>query len=357
MKTDLDDLNHQEWRTEFEIFLRTKNLSKQVKYASFEDWFATIPKSKLELAYIEELNSAVGANEDETKEAKRKVKLEWKKEVRQFLKEEDNLMKEWRKDDEAAKGYIEQSIQKNFYNDIKDKESAYEMWEILEEKGRKHKVIHSFSNYQKFTLLKFKDDCSLAEFVNQHQELVDKLALTKCAVSPYQAAMKVLISLPNDYSNLVQSLIQEEDLSLSYIKERLMKEDVRENTVKMMKEEEMIIIKKEEANNAYKAEKKGPKCTTCEKGYVSPKAPKGSNTCYNCFLKRRKRVKRKPKRIIRARERNQIQREKIKIIIARAQKMLFNHALSKSKKERKKKKLSPTTLRKKEQVKRRIPGT
>ena len=124
MKTDLDDLNHQEWRTEFEIFLRTKNLSKQVKYASFEDWFATIPKSKLELAYIEELNSAVGANEDETKEAKRKVKLEWKKEVRQFLKEEDNLMKEWRKDDEAAKGYIEQSIQKNFYNDIKDKESA-----------------------------------------------------------------------------------------------------------------------------------------------------------------------------------------------------------------------------------------
>ena len=60
--------------------------------------------------------------------------------------------------------------------------------------------IYAFSNYQRFTYLKFNSDCTLAEYVNQHQLLADKLELTKCAVTPYQAAMKVLVSLPNEYN-------------------------------------------------------------------------------------------------------------------------------------------------------------
>jgi hypothetical protein len=179
MKTILNDLNHQEWNTELEIFLRTKGIIKQIKYETFDDYFATIPKSKLELAYLEELRNANGATQEDIEKERMKINAEWKKEKKGFLKDEDNLMREWRRDDETAKGYIEQSIQKNFYNDIKDKESAYEMVEKLGEKGRKHKAINAFSNYQKFTYLKFKNDCTLAEFVNQHQALVDELELTR----------------------------------------------------------------------------------------------------------------------------------------------------------------------------------
>ena len=75
MKTILDDLNYQEWSTEIEIYLRTKGLAKQIKYARFEDWFETIPKSKLELLYQEELDSVAGANEDEIREEKKRIKI------------------------------------------------------------------------------------------------------------------------------------------------------------------------------------------------------------------------------------------------------------------------------------------
>ena len=59
---------------------------KQIKYETFDDYYATIPKSKLELAYLEELRNANGATQEDIEKERMKINAEWKKEKKGFLK-------------------------------------------------------------------------------------------------------------------------------------------------------------------------------------------------------------------------------------------------------------------------------
>ena len=279
MKNLLNDINWTEFSYEFVVYLKTLGLHKQINFESFDDYLLTVPKSSLETEYLNELNNARGADQNAIDAEKEKIKKDWKKERRKFLSEQDALMKKWREDDETARAYIEKYVDKSYIKDLLDKESAYEMWKMLEKKGRKHQGTQSFFTYQSFLNLKYNHKIALGDYVNQHQELVDKLETTKCAVSPYCAAMKLLISLPDEYNQLVQSLIQEEELSLSFIKESLMREDNRMKTVKLIKKEDEIFIKEEEANQT-KAEKM---CKKCKKRKLSPNAPPYAVICAACY--------------------------------------------------------------------------
>ncbi len=279
MKNLLNDINWTEFSYEFVVYLKTLGLHKQIIFESFDDYLLTVPKSSLEREYLNELNNARGADQNAIDAEKEKIKKDWKKERRKFLSEQDALMKKWREDDETARAYIEKYVDKSYIKDLLDKESAYEMWKMLEKKGRKHQGTQSFFTYQSFLNLKYNHKIALGDYVNQHQELVDKLETTKCAVSPYCAAMKLLISLPDEYNQLVQSLIQEEELSLSFIKESLMREDNRMKTVKLIKKEDETFIKEEEANQT-KAEKM---CKKCKKRKLSPNAPPNAVICAACY--------------------------------------------------------------------------
>ena len=64
-------------------------------YSTFELYFASLPKPKLEKA----------------DEKRAEVNKSWKREKRKFLS--DELMKKWKEGEETAKGYIEKYIEKS----------------------------------------------------------------------------------------------------------------------------------------------------------------------------------------------------------------------------------------------------
>ncbi len=141
MKLILNDLNYQEWSIDFLVYLRTLGLQKQVKFDSFDAYFATIPISGLEQEYLNEIANARGENQNAIDLEKEKIKKDWTRERRKFIAEKDALLKKWREEDDETKGHIEKYIDKSFMKEIKDLESAYEMWEKLKGRIKAHKHI------------------------------------------------------------------------------------------------------------------------------------------------------------------------------------------------------------------------
>ena len=274
MKLELNDLNYFDWADEFLVFAKTQGLQKHIVHATFERYFTSLPKSELEKEYDREV---VDAGEDQAKILK--VKESWTRERRKFISDKDVQIKKWNEDEETTKGYIEKYIDKSLKREIKELETAYEMWERLKELGKKNQGVQEFYIFSTFLNLKYDDKMLLGDFVNQHQELVQKLVGTKCELSQYCASMKLLNSLPDEYKALVQSIIQEKDISLSILKEKLMREDNRMKTDKLKKEES--IFKGEEAHNT--ATRKI--CSRCKEKEISSRAPVKAILCSTCYGK------------------------------------------------------------------------
>ena len=194
MKLILNDLNYQEWSIDFLVYLRTLGLQKQVKFDSFDAYFATIPISGLEQEYLNEIANARGENQNAIDLEKEKIKKDWTRERRKFIAEKDALLKKWREEDDETKGHIEKYIDKSFMKEIKDLESAYETWEKLKGMGVKNKGTQAYYTFSSFLDLKYNKQILLGDYVNQHQELIDKLEGTKCELSQYCAAMRLLHS-------------------------------------------------------------------------------------------------------------------------------------------------------------------
>ena len=120
MKLVLNDLNYLDWQEEATSFLKIQSLQKHIVYSTFELYFASLPKPKLEKA----------------DEKRAEVNKSWKREKRKFLS--DELMKKWKEGEETAKGYIEKYIEKSFKREIKELKTAYPMWERLKELGEEN---------------------------------------------------------------------------------------------------------------------------------------------------------------------------------------------------------------------------
>ena len=120
MKLVLNDLNYLDWQEEATSFLKIQSLQKHIVYSTFELYFASLPKPKLEKA----------------DEKRAEVNKSWKREKRKFLS--DELMKKWKEGEETAKGYIEKYIEKSFKREIKELKTAYAMWERLKELGEEN---------------------------------------------------------------------------------------------------------------------------------------------------------------------------------------------------------------------------
>ncbi len=271
MKLDLDDLNYLEWSEEFVVFAKTQGIQNQLIFSSFDRYFLSLPKSELEKEYDSEI---VDANRDEEKI--KAVKESWKRERRRFISDKDILIKKWKEDDETTKGYIEKYINKSLKLEIRELETAYEMWERLKVLGKKNQGVQEFYLFSIFLNLSFSEKMLLSEFLNQHQEIYLKLLGTKCEQTQFCVCMKLLNCLPSEHKSLVKSIIQEKEINLSILKEKFMIEDNRKKT-EMLKEEEML--KGEEANNT-SAKKK---CSRCKVNELSPNAPPKATLCFKCF--------------------------------------------------------------------------
>ena len=284
MKLELDDLNYFEWTEEFVVFAKTQGIHNQLLFPSFDRYFRTLPKSELEKEYDSEI---VDANGDEEKI--KGVKESWKRERRRFISDKDDLIKKWKEDDVTTKGYIEKYINKSLKLEIRDLETAYEMWERLKELGKKNRGAQEYYLFSYFLNLSFSEKMLLSEFVNQHQEIYLKLIGTRCEQTQFCVCMKLLSKLPLEHKELVKSMTQEKDLNLSILKEKFMVEDNRKKT-EMLKEEEML--KGEEANNT-SAKKK---CVRCKVREISPNAPSTATLCYVCFSDDKERRKNNQKK-------------------------------------------------------------
>ena len=104
MKQTLNDLNYQDWSYECEVNLKSLGLQKHIKFASFDAYYATVPKSEIEKEYLLELEGARGVNQNEIDQEKERIKKEWKKERLKFLSVKDSTSKRWREEDEKPKG-------------------------------------------------------------------------------------------------------------------------------------------------------------------------------------------------------------------------------------------------------------
>nr|MBA3551101.1 hypothetical protein [Patescibacteria group bacterium] len=294
---ELNDLNYQEWEYEFVIGLETLSLQKHIKYENFNLYFLSLEKSELEKEYDRERASQPDEGE------RKRVDREWTKERRKFLSDKDVVKKKWNEGEEQTMGQIKKSISKSLAKEVKDCDTAYEMWEKLRGVGALNESTQAFNIFQTFLSLQYTSKSgSLSEYVNQHQELYDKLLSTKCALSEYCAAMKLLISLPPEYKHIVQILIQEKDLKLSSVKVVLMREESREKTEKILgkretrvneeREEEVFAAKinkpkgnnynnnNNNNNNNNKRICSRPEC----KNIIHFKAPQKAVLCNECFF-------------------------------------------------------------------------
>jgi hypothetical protein len=227
---------------------------------------------------------AVVEGDAEREEKLKAIEDDWKKEKREWLKTESEDDSKWRVDEEKTKGVIERSIDKSLLSKIKECETTYDMYKKLIEVSKKNENIQAYYTYAKYENIKYNSRIPISEYLKQYQDILERLESTKCKQTEYCASMKLLNTLPESYYVCVQTLIQNDEINLSIVREVLVR---AEASMKIEKE----VLKIDEEVYAQNTETKGERniCANegCKMGIVF-RAPQDAIYCSDCFIKERK---------------------------------------------------------------------
>ncbi len=149
----------------------------------------------------------------------------------QKAKPEENVPKDWDKNDNKAQAKIGLCLEKTQQHLIRKCESAYEMWNILRDYHQRRTLSTKLRLLRKLMKMKLPEGGKMPDHLNEVGSLIDKLEDVGETLSNHLSVALILASLPESYDNLITSLetSKEDDLDLEYVKGKLIDEWQRKN--------------------------------------------------------------------------------------------------------------------------------
>lgn len=169
--------------------------------------------------------------------------------------------KELRKD-AKAKNLIVQNVADSHLSLLQNCDCAYEMWKILTDQFEKKGMCGKIMIKKKLMNMKMNNDESVQDYSQRFDTVVSELKSLEEEVKDSEILCQYLIGINEKYSTLVSIIenMKEEDLSLDYVKRRLLNE-----------EEKLMIAQsvpnhKVDKNMVFQADSgRGPVCFKCGK--------------------------------------------------------------------------------------------
>lgn len=134
-----------------------------------------------------------------------------------------------KKDEYRAQAIIIAGVSNSHLEYIKNKESAYEMFKNLEDNFKKKGVRSRLFLRRQLSDMRYNERESLAKHFVSMEEVFSQLKDADCELSEDEKINYVLLSMPKGYDNVITAIETMENLTLDFIKNRLMGEEEKRN--------------------------------------------------------------------------------------------------------------------------------
>lgn len=135
-------------------------------------------------------------------------------------KEKEALVKK----DAKAKSLIVQCVEDSQLETLRDKETAYKMWETLKEKYEKKGLPGQLYLKKKLLSLKLEENKPLEAYLMEFEEIVRQLKGCGTQISDEDLICNLLISLPKSYDTIVTVIEGTPNMNFESVKRRLIAE-------------------------------------------------------------------------------------------------------------------------------------
>lgn len=202
----------------------------------------------------------------------------------------DILNETWVASMKVAKNLIVKHVAPSHLNYIKSKTTAFDMWENLRKTFEPTSMGKRISVRKRLNAMQFKGNESLQTFFAKFDALVDEFNAVGGKLESSELVMQLLISMPDDYENVVTILESMDEGRLTYdvakgalLERELKLVDKNESKKDDVSSAAFSSNKSNKGQNKYKGKKKSSdreiKCFTCgEPGHKSPSCSKNSKS-------------------------------------------------------------------------------
>lgn len=135
-----------------------------------------------------------------------------------------SLVTAMKKRERECKSLLVQSLHDNMLEYVREKETAFEMFEALRNKFERKGILSQTFCRKKILNQKFLGDGKLDDFFLRFDALIRELKDSGGNVSENETVSYLLLSLPESYDSILTALetVDEEKLTLSFVKEKLL---------------------------------------------------------------------------------------------------------------------------------------
>ncbi|KAG5892531.1 hypothetical protein JTB14_011120 [Gonioctena quinquepunctata] len=107
------------------------------------------------------------------------------------------------KNDNKAKSLIVQCVSNSILEYLREKRSAYKMWEILEQRFEKKGLPKQLFLKRKMLSMKLKEGDSLEKFIGEFEKILRQLKATGINTDEQDIICNLLMALPKSYETVV----------------------------------------------------------------------------------------------------------------------------------------------------------
>lgn len=137
---------------------------------------------------------------------------------------------EFAKKDKKAKAIIIQCMSDQYLEYVKDKTTAYDMWQSLVNGFQRKGIASQLYLRKKLLLPRPKENKPLEEYFIRFEEIISDLKNIGVKLENLDIVCHLLVSLPKNYEGIVTALdtVDVDKLSLEYVKDRLLDFEVKQ---------------------------------------------------------------------------------------------------------------------------------
>jgi len=182
---------------------------------------------------------------------------------------------EWKKLDRKACGMIRRFVDISVIHHVAHETEAYSMWKKLEGMFERKTAQNKALLIRKMMNLKYHEGKSVAEHLNNFQEICNQLTISKVKLGDEVQALILLGSLPDSWETLVVSLsnsTKEEEMSLALVKDSILSEEARRKEQGISSSESEVLVTEHRGKSKSRKE---IVCFYCEKpGHIQKECRK-----------------------------------------------------------------------------------
>lgn len=138
----------------------------------------------------------------------------------------------WKKRDRKARAIIGLTISDEHLDHVRDIDTAADVWRAICNVFQRKTLLNRINSRRSFYTAKMREDEKMLQFVNRIRHLASDMKCMDIKVEEEDVAMAILCNLPERFNNLIVAIdttIEDRDLTLEFVKSRLLQEEQRMN--------------------------------------------------------------------------------------------------------------------------------